>query len=45
MATWDEERRKIWGLLLELKQKVKLLEGKISERKEGQEQPPKAAGA
>jgi hypothetical protein len=43
MANWEQERRKVWGLILELKQRIKQLEE--SARKEGAEQPPEVAGA
>lgn len=34
MQTWEVERRKVWGLLLELKQKIKILEKENVQRKE-----------
>ncbi len=43
MLSWEEERRKIWGLLIELKKKIKKLESvkQISNA----EQPAKQAEA
>lgn len=45
--SWEQERRKVWGLLLELKRKVKELEntrpGSVGTKQT--EEPPAAAGA
>jgi len=46
--SWEKERRKVWGLILDLKRKVKELEANNSGKKfEGEhtEEPPSAAGA
>lgn len=45
--SWENERRKVWGLLLELKRKIKEMEntktGKVEVSRT--EEPPSAAGA
>lgn len=45
--SWENERRKVWGLLLELKRKIKELENKNTGKVEASrtEEPPSAAGA
>lgn len=45
MAAWEEERRKVWGLLLDLKRKIKELEREKHRWEQGAEQPAKQAGA
>ncbi|MDW7675379.1 MAG: hypothetical protein SCK28_12685 [Bacillota bacterium] len=43
MSSWEFERKKIWGLLLDLKRKVKILEKELLVIKEKSEQPAKLA--
>jgi len=45
MPKWEEERRKVWGLLLDLKRKLNEIEKDSLERKENLEQPAKRAEA
>jgi hypothetical protein len=45
MANWDNERRVIWRLIMDLRDRIIRLEKISSERKEGSEQPLEAAGA
>lgn len=46
--SWQEERRKVWGMLLDLKRQVKSLEKLLSKeniKTDTPEQPAKRAGA
>jgi hypothetical protein len=45
MANWEQERRRVWGIIIELKHRIKMLEEQNCKRKEGMEQPPEVAGA
>lgn len=45
MPKWEDERRKVWGLILELKDRVKELEKDKAANTKSTEQPAKRAEA
>ncbi len=50
MPTWENERKKVWGLMLDLKAQVKTLKQELEELKTKEEikhpeQPAQRAGA